>query len=204
MFRQILSQDLSSDPDIEICGMAPNGQIGLAKIAELKPDIVTLDIEMPVMDGMQTLAAIRKTSKTLPVIMFSTLTERGAAQTMEALTLGASDYVTKLPLTGSPKQHIRSQLIPKIKALCKRIYETQPRDKPVVLDRFKDTVSTLTSAVKVLVIGVSTGGPNALAELLPCLRSNLAVPILIVQHMPPMFTRLLAGLRFVGSGRLSH
>src|ERR1700691_457296 len=121
VIRKVLSGALSSDRALEVVGTASDGRIALVKIPLLNPDLVTLDIEMPVMDGLETLAAMRKLYPKLPVIMFSTLTERGAAATLDALSLGASDYATKPSNTGSPEvaiERIRTELIPKIKALC--------------------------------------------------------------------------------------
>src|SRR6202162_4400997 len=121
VIRKLLADTLSADPALEVVGVASDGRIALAKIPLLKPDLITLDIEMPVMDGLQTLAAVRKLYPKLPVIMFSTLTERGAAATLDALALGASDYATKPSNTGSTAialECIRIELIPKIKALC--------------------------------------------------------------------------------------
>src|SRR5271165_1047703 len=118
VIRKILSETLSSDRDIEVVGTAGDGRIGLSKIAQLHPDLLTLDVEMPVMDGLQTLAEVRKLYPSLPVIMFSTLTERGASSTLDALSLGASDYVTKPSNTGSMSvavERIKADLIPKIK-----------------------------------------------------------------------------------------
>ena len=94
--RRMVSDVLSSDPALEVAGTAPNGRIAMAKISHLNPDLVTLDVEMPVMDGLETLAAIRKTHLTLPVIMFSTVTERGASATLDALALGAKDTLPSL------------------------------------------------------------------------------------------------------------
>lgn len=119
--RKMVGDVLADDPALEVVGAAANGRIGLAKIPQVNPDLVTLDIEMPEMDGLQTLAALRKTYPRLPVIMFSALTQRGAAATLDALSLGASDYVTKPANVGSVAagmQRIREDLIPKIKALC--------------------------------------------------------------------------------------
>ena len=121
VIRKLLSDTLSEDRGLEVVGVASDGRIALAKIPLLKPDLITLDIEMPVMDGLQTLAAARKLYPKLPVIMFSTLTEHGAAATLDALALGASDYATKPSNTGSMAvalERIRMELIPKIKALC--------------------------------------------------------------------------------------
>lgn len=196
--RRLVSDCLAQDPNIEVVGTAPDGQIGLAKIEQLNPDLVTLDIEMPVLDGLQTLAAIRKKYLRLPVIMFSTLTERGASATIDALELGASDYVTKPTNVGSvgvAMQRVREQLIPKIKALCRQA----PARPGIVMPsaaagggRGLSARPGPLGAVDVVAIGVSTGGPNALATVFPALAKDFPVPIVMVQHMPPMFTRLLA------------
>ena len=102
VIRKVLSDTLSADRVLEVVGTASDGRIALAKLPQLKPDLITLDIEMPVMNGLETLAAIRKLHPRLPVIMFSTLTEHGAAATLDALALGASDYATKPSNSGSP------------------------------------------------------------------------------------------------------
>ena len=123
VIRQMISQILAEDSELTVAGVAGDGKIALAKIQHSMPDLVTLDVEMPVMDGLETLAEIRKLYPKLPVVMFSTLTERGAGATLEALSLGASDYVTKPSNTMSredARQRIRAELIPKIKALCRR------------------------------------------------------------------------------------
>ena len=191
VIRRVLSDGLASDPTIEVVGTAANGQIALSKIPQVNPDIVTLDIEMPVMNGLDTLVAIRKIYPKLPVIMFSTLTERGGSTTLDALALGASDYVTKPSNTGSldvTLGQIREQLIPKVKALCpSRLGRQVPRVLPCVVRPSREA-----APVHVLAIGTSTGGPNALAELIPAIPEDFPVPIVIVQHMPPVFTRLLA------------
>ena len=195
VIRRLLSDYLSSDPGIEVAGTAANGKIGLAKISQVNPDLVILDIEMPVMDGLQTLTAIRNVYKTLPVIMFSTLTERGASVTVDALALGASDYATKSTGSGSAKEHVFVDLIPKIKALCRRDSTTSKNEPvPTKIDGGKKTAIRPASSapIDIVAIGVSTGGPNALATLFAGLRKNFPVPIVIVQHMPQMFTRMLA------------
>jgi two-component system chemotaxis response regulator CheB len=199
VIRRLLSDLLKEDPQLEVVGMAANGEIALPKIQQLHPDIVTLDMEMPVMDGLQTLQALRKTHQKLPVIMFSTLTERGSSATLDALAMGASDYVTKPANVGSViegMERIREDLIPKIKALCRRHdpavtpFKTGSAAAPPPV-RFTRSAKA-SGGIDVLAIGVSTGGPNALAELLPALGKNFPVPVVIVQHMPPLFTRLLA------------
>ncbi len=198
VIRRLLGDVLSGDPAIEVVGAAPSGRIALAKIPQINPDLITLDIEMPEMSGLETLAEIRKAYPMLPVIMFSTLTERGAAATLEALSLGASDYVTKPANVGSvaaAMQAVRDQLIPKIKAFCGAAVG-MPRPTPRVASNPVASRLAMATAsgrqLEALVIGVSTGGPNALSVLLPALPGDLPVPVLIVQHMPPVFTRLLA------------
>jgi two-component system chemotaxis response regulator CheB len=201
--RKIVSAVLAEDPEIEIVGTAANGRIALQKLTQVNPDLVTLDIEMPELDGLQTLKALRSTHPRLPVIMFSTLTERGASATIEALTLGASDYVTKPANVGSvseAQQRVRDQLIPKIKALCPMTTVVAMPAVPAPVVRPTTTappawvraVPGVASQPEVVAIGVSTGGPNALAEIIPHLPADFPVPIVIVQHMPPMFTKFLA------------
>jgi len=214
--RRIVTNVLGDEPDLDVVGTAPNGRIALQKIEQLNPDLVTLDIEMPVMDGLETLKAIRKTHPRLPVIMFSTLTERGAAVTMEALMHGANEYVTKPANVGSvteAMERIREELVPKIQALTGLAprptkaaptsthtpQPTAPAPSARTLGRGpaqpagrRPATRTPELPVQAVVIGVSTGGPNALAVLIPALPKDLGVPVLIVQHMPPMFTRLLA------------
>jgi len=193
VIRKLLSETLSGDRALEVIATASDGRIALAKIAQLKPDLVTLDIEMPVMNGLETLTALRKLYPKLPVIMFSTLTEHGAAATLDALSLGASDYATKPSNTGSPAlaiERIRAELIPKIKALCgiaPMKVMPPPGSRPTlkVREKFKPRI-------EIVAIGTSTGGPNALAEVLPRIPNDFPVPIVVVQHMPPIFTRLLA------------
>src|SRR5262249_5486380 len=119
--RRLLTEALANDPMVEVVGTAANGRIALAKIPQLNPDLVTLDIEMPELDGLATLKELRRDYPRLPVIMFSTLTEEGAQATINALSIGASDYVTKQSNVGSGTAGIstvRNELLPKIKAFC--------------------------------------------------------------------------------------
>ncbi|HEY7098965.1 MAG TPA: chemotaxis response regulator protein-glutamate methylesterase [Terriglobales bacterium] len=190
VIRKILTEELSTDPSIAVVGSASSGQIALAKILQVNPDIVTLDIEMPGMNGLETLKHIRHSYPKLPVIMFSTLTELGASATLEALSLGASDYLTKPSNAGSvtgARNAIRRDLIHKLKSLT---------NKPTVTTSFTKITPNICprrqAAIEIVAIGTSTGGPNALAEVLPRLPQDFPVPILVVQHMPPLFTRLLA------------
>jgi two-component system, chemotaxis family, protein-glutamate methylesterase/glutaminase len=199
MIRTRLSKILTLDPDIEVVGTAASGKIALAKLLPLKPDIVILDVEMPELDGLQTLAQIRQTHPKLPIIMFSTTTTRGATATLDALTLGASDYVAKpsqLSNIEEITQYLQSNLIPKIKALSLKITQPISPTSPVPSQIFPTPTFSHSRVghvrVDIVAIGVSTGGPNALATLLAMMPENFPVPIVIVQHMPPMFTALLA------------
>jgi two-component system chemotaxis response regulator CheB len=194
--RKLVTDVLSADPELTVAGTAPNGRIALAKLEQLAPDIVLMDIEMPEMNGLEALAALRKTHPRLPVIMFSTLTQRGGAATLEALALGATDYVTKPANVGSVTEaleRVRTEMIPKIKQLCRRtLFAGSPPPAPARIRPTTMVPGRDGRRVDLLVIGVSTGGPNALAALLPDLPATLPVPVLIVQHMPPLFTKLLA------------
>ncbi len=199
VIRKALSLAIAQDPDLEVAGTAVNGRVALAKFPALKPDIVLLDFEMPEMDGLETVRELRKIDAGVPIIMFSSLTERGASITLEALSLGATDYVTKpsnVDMTAT-LEAISRELIPKIRVLC-RLPEGRASLVPAagpslqippipILPRPR-----VLSPVQVVAIGVSTGGPDALARLLPSLPATFSVPIVIVQHMPAIFTSLLA------------
>jgi len=198
IIRRLVTHALGEDPNVEVVGAAANGAIALKMIPLLRPHVVTLDIEMPEMDGLETLRHIRKSYPGLIVIMFSTLSERGAAITLEALTLGANDYVTKAANSGSLDQsmaRLRGELVPKFK----QFFALASDPPPVMAPRVSSTPVPVRAfstkpriACHAVVIGVSTGGPPALAVLMPMLPADFRQPILIVQHMPPVFTRLLA------------
>jgi two-component system, chemotaxis family, protein-glutamate methylesterase/glutaminase len=197
--RSALSLAIAQDQDLEVAGTAVNGRIALAKFPTLKPDIVLLDIEMPEMDGLATVRALRKIDSRVPIIMFSSLTERGASATLEALSLGATDYVAK-PSNVDMKatlEAIARELIPKIRALC-HLPDAQTSSRmPTKTTAPRPTLTVpsrprLLAPVQLVAIGASTGGPDALSRVLPSLPPNLNVPVVIVQHMPPIFTSLLA------------
>jgi two-component system chemotaxis response regulator CheB len=203
--RKLLSDLIASQADLEVAGVAANGRIALAKIVQTSPDIITLDVEMPELDGLETLEEIRRTHPKLPVIMFSSLTERAAAATLRALSLGANDYVTKPAgssgITGA-LERVQSELLPKLR------YFGAP--KPVIQAPQRLAASPAGAArlapaggrrqpVDVIAIGCSTGGPNALSDIFKGLPGDLPVPILITQHMPRVFTKLLADRLTAGS-----
>ncbi len=193
--RRVLSDLISGDPQLEVAGTAPEGRTALKRIAELRPDLVVMDVEMPVMDGLTAVAEIRRTDRHLPIIMFSTLTHRGATATLDALTLGADDYVPKernsLGLAAS-MEDLRGDLLPKIHALCLRGLRRQGRIHAEPLPPVRRLPRPAESQIEIVTVGVSTGGPDALSKLLPGIPQNLPVPVVMVQHMPEVFTRLLA------------
>ncbi len=197
VIRRLVSHALQEDPAIELVGTASNGLIGLARAEQLNPDVITVDVEMPDMDGLEMVRRLRMTNKDVRVIMFSTLTERGAWVSMEALSLGADDYVAKASNAGSldrSMHSLREELIPKIKQFFLRESDGRLLAGRSAAVRPLAVVPVAHSHVEpeVVSIGVSTGGPNALSVVMPMLPGDFPVPILIVQHMPPIFTRLLA------------
>ncbi|MBU5314248.1 chemotaxis response regulator protein-glutamate methylesterase [Tissierella carlieri] len=192
LIRKILTDILSSDTEISVVGTARNGQEALDKIEILKPDIVTLDIEMPLMDGLTTLRHIVSKYK-LPVIMISSLTSEGAELTLKALDEGAVDFLPKPTNIFSLSQaDIKREIVEKIKAGAKSkfyIKETVKKTNTVKVDRLNITYAGFQN---IIAIGTSTGGPRALQSLISELPSDINASILIVQHMPPKFTKSLA------------
>ena len=243
VIRRLITDALEGDPEINVLGTAPNGRVALMKIEQLKPDLVTLDIEMPVLDGVSALRELRKTDRRTPVIMFSTLTAAGASATLDALSAGASDYVTKPANVGSVLESLRSvreQLIPRIHALCERrpgrpgyppagpgrpstgpvpgapsagagssgrLLRPQAPVRPAVAGAaarpavprpvvpghvtVRPPVAPA-GRIELIAIGCSTGGPDALAKVIEALPASLPVPVVVVQHMPPVFTKMFA------------
>jgi two-component system chemotaxis response regulator CheB len=203
VIRRLVTHALEQDPLIEVVGTASNGVIGLQRIPQLNPDVLTLDIEMPEMNGLEMLRSIRRNYPQLRVIMFSTLTERGAAITLEALTLGADDYVAKVSNEGSLDRsmcRLREEMIPKIKQFFSLPGQSLAAARPEKAyapgappaRQGTPILQSVKVRPKVVVIGVSTGGPTALGSILPELPAGFRLPVLVVQHMPPLFTRLLA------------
>jgi len=185
---------------MEVVGTAPNGRIALQKITQVNPDAITMDVEMPEMDGLQALRELRRTHPKLPVIMFSTLTQRGAAATLDALAAGASDYVTKpmdvLNLEDAVGR-LQEELLPRVRVHCSRFMPelAPPMPVPVAGSKPPFTAAATTVAsgpVDLVCIGSSTGGPMALEAVFTRLTQALGVPVVVVQHMPPMFTQMLA------------
>jgi two-component system chemotaxis response regulator CheB len=189
-------------PAMELVGVSRDGVECLQEVTRLVPDVLILDLEMPRMNGLDVLDQLRHTMPSLPVIMCSSHTERGARATLDALARGAADYVMKPAGQRDLESALRSlaeQLLPRIAAFAgERIRMTEPNRpiipavSPAAAERGVDRDRASGTAVEVLVIGVSTGGPTALEQLLPRLAVDLPVPALIVQHMPKLFTNVLA------------
>lgn len=201
LYRKIIRDVLSEFEEVEVVGSAPNGKIALSKIDTLQPDLITLDQEMPEMDGMETLRQLRATRHDVATIMVSAHTKQGANLTLKALELGAFDFIAK-PDKGDIHQNtesLREQFTPKIQAFSRQ-HKFKIPAHPFVDTAGKDFSSAvkavsgkgLTGLPKIVSIGISTGGPKALADVIPQIPANLNVPVVIVQHMPPVFTRALA------------
>jgi len=191
--RTALERLLKEDPEIEIVGSAANGKEAVEKVCRIKPDVVTMDIEMPVMDGLHALKEIMRTNP-MPVIMVSSLTQEGAKVTLDALDLGAVDYVGKpgsaltlnilsLKLDLLAKIHAAAESLPKIPRITV---------VPLVQRRAPPPTDQQTHFEWVVVIGASTGGPPAIQQILASLPANIPAPIIIAQHMPRSFTNAFA------------
>jgi two-component system chemotaxis response regulator CheB len=192
VIRKVLSDVLSEDPEIEVVATAANGRLALEQLEQADPDVITLDMDMPELNGLQTVAQIRQRGKQVPIIMCSSLTAAGAALTLEALALGASDFVTKPSSHGAnARDVVGAELIQKIKALHAAGHHSTPGGAPTPTLPVAQLESALSGPATAVAIGVSTGGPNALAQILGSLSPDIAVPILIVQHMQAVFTPLL-------------
>jgi two-component system chemotaxis response regulator CheB len=221
-YRSIVSNALADTPGVEVVGVAANGRIALQKIEQLHPDLLTLDLEMPEMGGLELLRRLQSDGTDVGVIMLSAFTSEGAHSTVEALDLGAFDFVVK-PNGGTTQtnaERLQRELRLKIDAFVrKRQIRTILRssgvyhvggNSPAARDGQRSPsgeflppgrlaasssmspCSASPGSVEIIVLGISTGGPQALTRMLPQLPGDLPAPVLIVQHMPPMFTRSLA------------
>ena len=198
--RSLLRSVLASDSALEVAGTATNGASVLGAVEDLRPDLVLLDVEMPIMDGLETLRALRGRGHRMPVIMCSSLTLRGARVTIDALASGASDYVAKPVGEAGPAAAIEAlaqELLPRIHALVSSTSAPPstavlpaPESSAVQASQYR--AQPVSSVPAVVVVGVSTGGPAALDVLLPSLPADFPLPVLVVQHMPELFTGLLA------------
>jgi two-component system chemotaxis response regulator CheB len=226
VMRSLLRSVVSADPGLDVAGTAADGASALSSIGTLRPDLILLDVEMPVMDGLVTLRELRKRGHKMPVIMCSSLTQRGAKVTLEALASGASDYVAKPAGQANREAAIRAlgqDLSPRIHALASQQHAPPPAlpQPPYQSQKAASGQAQAASSIfpgmappaargglfapmapprvlpiqstpTVLAIGVSTGGPAALDVLLPALPATFPLPVLIVQHMPELFTKVFA------------
>ena len=194
--RTLYRTMLAGCADIVLAGEAEDGSSGIKLVQELRPDLVLLDVTMPGMNGLDVLSRLHAISPRLPVMMCSTLTQRGAAVTLDALFRGAADYVAKPIAQGAPgvvQDEFRALLLSRIRALCTRL----PLELPVAIDPVRSMVLEAAQPLQpiapgVVVIGASTGGPQALEVVLSAIPADFSVPILIAQHIPPLFVPLLA------------
>lgn len=190
--RMVVVDILKSAGDIEVVGTAKNGKEAIEKVLKLKPDVVVLDINMPVMDGLTALKHIMEKRPT-PVLMFSHYTKEGAKETFEALKLGAVDFVPKPDGVLIDLSTVANELINKVRAVATtppnilRLQNLRKFRGEVVRGRWRSCDKELC-----ILIGSSTGGPSALEQIVPRLPSDIPAPIFIVQHMPPSFTEQLA------------
>ncbi|OZB47349.1 MAG: chemotaxis response regulator protein-glutamate methylesterase [Cellulomonas sp. 14-74-6] len=252
--RRLVTDALAADPRVEVVGTASDGRRALARVEQLKPDVVTMDVEMPDLNGIEAVRALRTSGSRVPIIMFSTLTERGAAATLDALVAGASDYVTKPSNMGSVQESIArvaEELIPKILVLAGgpgaagrgqlgtrpaaggsglrtpggHVPTAAPGGQALggIASRTLGPARTAHAGgsalgrpafpppppaphpVRMVVVGSSTGGPQALSTLVTALTAPPRVPVVVVQHMPPVFTHQLAArLDRLGPARVSE
>ena len=218
VYRTAVSKVLSEIPGVEVVGVAHNGKIAMSKIATLKPDLLTLDIEMPVMNGIEVLVALQQSHPNVGAVMVSTLTTDGGEMTMKALELGAFDFILKPQSKNQveSKKQLKAALLPIVRefklsrnasSLLSKKGRFQKNDRPAQRKPLRSLAKPSRSAsapnstskpsarrgkAEIITIGISTGGPNALTQMLPKLPGDIGVPIVVVQHMPPVFTKSLA------------
>jgi len=192
LMRKLIPRILARDPEIEVVGTAMDGSFGLKKIEELKPNVITLDLEMPRMDGMEMLRQIMRTHR-MPVVVVSAHSVNGASATFKALSLGAFDFVPK-PFDASQArmEGVAEQLVEKVKVAARYGAPKHTAALPENFKAQKPAKKTNQAPVKIVAIGISTGGPNALQHLLSQLPGDFGGAILVVQHMPEGFTEMFA------------
>lgn len=223
LYRKVVGDVLATIPDVEVVGTANSGKIAISRIPVLKPDFITLDIEMPELNGIEVLKYLQKNMPEVGVVMLSTLTQEGSDMTIKALELGAFDFIPK-PQTGTLHENtkfVHDSLVPIVKAFKRQqeikailgrrpgteratipqaspslSHPSKPEVQPTgsIMDRMKRIAKPLSGipSSEIVAIGISTGGPNALGRMMPMLPEDIGVPIVIVQHMPPLFTQSLA------------
>lgn len=204
VFRSIVTEALSGIPDVEVIGSAANGRLALSRISALQPDLLTLDVEMPEMNGIEVLEEMKAAGSSTGAIVLSAHTVHGGELTVRALELGAFDFLAK-PEKGTPQDNVRllrDGLRPLIQAFARRRARRgiagPALSGPMSIGQTAAGTGVTSARVArrtgppLVLIGVSTGGPGALAHLVPALPGNLEAPVFVVQHMPPLFTKPLA------------
>ena len=194
VFRSQIRNALATSDEIEVAGVAANGKVAIQKLKQTSVDVVTLDMEMPEMDGAETIAAIRKMNFPVKIIVFSSQTKRGSERAIQALTLGADDILVKPEPTGQesvqPHEVMAKELVPRVLQFRKMVTSTDaasPRTPNAIV-----RTNIAHFSPKIVVVGSSTGGPACLEKIFGGMGGKLKVPILIAQHMPPVFTATLA------------
>lgn len=194
VFRNMITAALADSKEVQVIGVAPNGSIALQKLEQVSIDVVTLDLEMPGLDGLEVLKEIRKRNFPVKVIIFSSQTQRGAEKALAALSAGADDVVAKPSDIGSeaPHEKIREILLPKVLQFFTSQKIVEPKE---IKDNFlSDSVkkNLYECKPKAIVIASSTGGPAVIENIFKNIKPPLSIPIFIAQHMPPVFTQMLA------------
>lgn len=199
LMRRIISDMLNEDSDIDVICAARNGMDLLVKLEKQKPDVITLDVEMPILNGIETLKKLKNDGILIPVIMLSSSTKDGTTQTMESLSLGAFDFVSKPSgMISVDINIVANELIEKVKAAYESSNSQKNHIKTVVKNKIgtSDYVSKMEKTkfgmIKAVVIGASTGGPKALYNVITRFPKHLGVPVFVVQHMPVGFTKAFA------------
>ena len=196
--RRVISDIISSDSRFEVVGTASNGKDGLEQVKALNPDVISLDVQMPIMDGLTMLKKLQSTMPT-PVVMMSTLTKEGAKETIEALELGAFDFLGKPSnIFKVNSEEIKEELLEKLFLAANEGKRAVADIKPPIISTILSNQNRVKTPMKqglsnnLVAIGTSTGGPRALQYVLPYLPPNINAGIVVVQHMPPGFTKSLA------------
>ncbi len=212
VYRKILSEILAEQSEIDVVGTASNGEMAIAKAKKLNPDLITMDLEMPIMDGLEALPLLKKNHPDTAIIMVSAHTTSGAKTTMKALQAGALDFIAKPDRSSmeASRLEIQQQLRNVLRGVISKFQvqfalkgrtstariEPEPEPEPVVPppNSISQRMAKITGMTRpeIIAIGISTGGPQALTKVIPRLPGNLKLPVVIVQHMPPVFTKALA------------
>lgn len=191
--RRAISKMLEGEPEIVVCGTARNGEEAILKARQLQPDVVTMDVEMPGMGGLEAVREISAASD-IPIIMVSSLTQNGAETTFRALEAGAVDFIAKPDAAYANISDVARDLVAKVRVFARRGGRNGPAPRPKVTlpPQPEPAPQPVRGTFECVAIGTSTGGPVALSKLIPALPPGFATPIIVVQHMPPGFTRPLA------------